>query len=175
MKKLILIFISVIFLVSCEKSDEFLTSGTWVHKQDYVTGSKETVRFNNDGTYIIETRSYLNPGNPFSVRSGSVKGEWKRVDSEITFINANVTLKTTDNFNTEFPLRAGYSVAEFFGLTRLYQYSDSISADSLRSVIDSWRPPAQNGSELNVWHIQSISKETLVVVVDSITEEYYKE
>lgn len=175
MKKLILTLIAFIFLVSCEKSDEFLTSGTWVHKQDFITGSKETVRFNKDGTYLIETRSSLYIGNPFSTYSGSIKGEWKRVDSEITFINAKITLTTTDNYSTEFPLRRGYSIANFFDLTRLSQLSDSISADSLRSVIDSWRPPAQNGSELNVWHIQRISKETLVVEVSSRTEEYYKE
>jgi hypothetical protein len=172
MNKHMLLFMSFILLASCEKTDDFLTNGTWVLTNDNNIASKESVKFYSDGTYLVESQSSV-----YSLAftfSGSVTGNWKKLDNDITFLNAKIKLNNDYYTEIELAITSGYSIVDFYHLTRFSQ-SDSIPVSSPNSILNAWRPIHLGLDKANVWHIISITKELLTVTNNSETEIYKKE
>jgi hypothetical protein len=167
MTKKVFILVFSILITSCEKEAEnLLTFSKWT-LDNGKTSIKETVKFNDDNTYIIESILTVPSGNHIS---GKISGNWKQQDNNIFFYNSQVYLPD-DTSVDDFTVIDGKPAGSFFGY---------ISNDSSELVgINDSRPtipdiPTDGISDQTVWSIKKLTKNLLIVDYKGNILRYYQ-
>jgi hypothetical protein len=179
MIKRILFLSCIILITSCEnkESEDFLTNGTWMLDTGANSNSKESVTFNSDGTYIIESRLTM-PRRIASI-TGKISGDWTRQIDLVTFLSSIIDLPDNPDSLTVIPTVNGSPAGAFFGylVDGIYQKDSSLIDPSGTIRFDKI-----NESEifLNVstqkrfWLIKSITSDSLKIECNGKLINYYK-
>jgi hypothetical protein len=131
MTKKIFLFIFSLFLISCEKEESdfsVLTSDIWALGE--FSRGKQTIRFNEDNTYILDSKDslYYDDGFPFHNKHDftvcwTLSGNWTQQGDSIVFLNSYINLSIDDinglSYLRSFPHLWKYTIFPDNGFTTL--------------------------------------------------------
>ncbi len=169
-----------LLVISCEKNESgnYLTNGIWALDDGIVSTLSETLKFNKNGTYLIESELSM-PRQIVKVK-GTISGIYNRLDDKINFITTVLDLPDDTSSITLFPYATGQPVGGFYGYIAhgIYQNDsslvDSIGSVRFSSLIDSdiFLP---GNTEIRTWIILDLTNDSLKVESDKSIIKYYKQ
>ena len=170
----------IVLLMSCDKTEtvDLLTGGTWILDNGSITAMKESLAFNIDQTYILESRVSI-PGQGDYI-SGIITGDWSRQDDEIIFVNSLVYLPDDTVSILVIPNTSEAPLGAFYGyvVNGIFQ-NDSSLIDGSGSIRfnDINNSDIFSGLDTNPrrWTILKLTKDSLIVVSDRNVLKYYNE
>jgi hypothetical protein len=180
MKKAILFLISVLMIISCEKNEteDLLVKGTWILDNGLTAVVKESVKFNPDKTYIIES-GLRTPRTGYFI-SGTISGEWSRQDDKIIFHTSFLILPDDTSSINIIPATPGVPVGAFYGhiYSGIYQ-RDSSLVDSLGFIrfdeINNAGIFKGDSLDERIWLIHKLTTDSLIVENNGEMLGYLKE
>lgn len=169
-----------ILIISCSKrnSEDLLTKGIWVLDNGLFSTTEETVKFNSDNTYFIESKVSITRFNDYI--SGTLTGDWTRQDKNIIFLNSIVNLPVDTNSISVIPTTSGTPIGAFFGyiVSGIYQNDSSLIDNSgsihFNDLNDSYIFVDENSNQ-RLWTIFKLTSDSLIVDSDGEILRYYNE
>jgi hypothetical protein len=159
-KRLFILLLLGILIISCgEESENLLTAGEWT-----AVSAKETVKFNDDNTYIIKTE--LITSTTTTYLQGQIWGNWKQQSNFIIFVNQQVYLPDDKSFAEDDFVNDGKPVNSFFGY--VYDHWEGNSRPLVSTGIDDKSIPM-------VWSIKKLTQDSLSVEFNGEILKYYHE
>jgi len=178
-KRLFVLALISLLMISCEKTDspDPLTTGKWILDSGPFSTTKETLQFNTQGSYRIESEITL-PRRVYFLK-GSISGIYQRQDDTIRFRTSRVELPEDTSSVTLFPYETGRPAGGFYGslANGIYQ-NDSSLVDSTGNVRFSDLGKSgiffPENTVVRKWIIISLTADTLLVKANLLTNRYLK-
>ena len=169
-----------LLIISCNKrdSEDLLTKGIWILDNGLFSTTNETVKFNSDNTYFIESKVNIIRYNDYI--SGTLTGDWTRQDNNIIFLNSIVNLPVDTNSISVVPTTTGTTIGAFYGyiVTGIYQ-NDSSLIDNSGSIHFSDLNNSDifigENSDPRLWTIIKLTSDSLIVDSDGEILRYCNE
>lgn len=162
LKKIVFLFLIISFL-SCEKKDNSiqLTKGYWTRSIDVVAQASERLKFNTDGSYMVETSVKVDMPLVPEIKV-PISGTYTITDKNIDFHSTKLDVSDTSMLsNLESLLKDNSYIKPYLSL--LYGFP-----------LDFDIPTATSNTK-RTWKIVSISEESLIVLVNNVPTKYSKE
>lgn len=169
--------------LSCEKKEQIdinkLIDGVW-----QLSTTNETVDFKHDMTYKrdeIATSPTVSNGFPTPPTTCSLTGEWELEDKKITFVTANLELRSNYDsliINSDFIGLFNPDTTNNSSASTGLPYSVTWGSNPNFDVLSSSDRPNISGEAYTytptIWHIEELSNEILVVKSQTETLVFYK-
>jgi hypothetical protein len=174
----LLLVTSAILLISCEKStsDPSLTGGIWTLDRGIISDFSETVEFNKDNTYMIE--SVITAPRYINMMKGTITGSWERKKDSIFFLNSVVDIPHDTARVNILPGTTGQPIGAFYGyiVTGIFQSDSSlINSGTVRFGELNDRGIFMNpNSGKRKWIIKKNTTDSLIVISGFQTIRYYR-
>ncbi len=179
--RIVLVLSLVLPGISCEKntSVDLLTNGTWKLDNGIFSTTRETVKFNTDGSYLIE--SEMSQLRQLAVMTGRISGDYYRQAELINFTSTTVELPDFNEPGTgiQYETTNGQAIGNFYGyiVNGIWQ-NDSSLIDSIGSIRYSdllesgiFQP---GNNDIRTWTIISLTNDSLIVKSGEVITKYGK-
>ncbi len=155
---------------------DFLTDGIWILERYLVSTITETLKFDSNGQYLLESAFTMHGQlNPIK---GSVTGDYERQGNEIHFTSTILDLPevTSNGSDSEDERLIGQTITSFYGyiVNGVWDGDDTL-VDGI-GVID--HPIFPNTEVINherIWTILRLINDSLKVEAIRIIKKYYKQ
>lgn len=177
-KRILLLAISMLMILSCEKKEsvDFLTDGTWILERELVSTTTETLKFDSNGQYVLESAFTMHGQlNPIK---GSVTGDYERQGNEIHFTSTILDLPelTLNGAGIEDETLIGQAIGSFYGyIVNGVWGSDDTLVDGIGVIDNPVLPDPEVINHERIWTILSLTNDSLKVEDNSIIKKYYKQ
>lgn len=178
MKKLLFLACTAL-VISCEnESEDLLTKDKWVLDNGLIS-MKETVKFNTDKTYIIESGVKSTRFTNYYI-TGTLTGDWSRQEDQILFINSLVNLPDDTSSISILPTTTGSPMGAFYGYIAacIYQSDSSLINNSGTIHFDDLNDIGiftGENSKQRIWIIKKLTRDSLIIDSDGKALKYFAE
>ncbi len=174
--KVLLIFLMIFGILSCEKNEsseiDKLTEGIWSLETTSI--NYETIDFKANMTYKI-TGFVNNPmiSSGIPIETGYITGNWDFENNKITFTTAHVELNS-NNSQIDIPTLDGQSIGSFYGYEVDGIYQDT--SDINRIILIGGDTISMDTEYVpTIWIIEELSDNSLTVKNGAETFRYNKQ
>lgn len=181
MIRFLLVSACCIFITSCgqNESDDLVIRGTWKLSSSIFSSLEESVTFNDDNSYLIESK--LNQIRFGSTIMGTISGDWTKSGNTIIFLNSMLGISNdTSSINLGTNPGTGFPIGSFYSyfISGIYQNDSTLIDGSgsirLEDIINSDIFSEESLDE-RIWTIIKLTPDSLIVDSEGVILRYYHE